>query len=75
MPRGSRVLPDACVERLRAADLILHAGDLGSARFLAELEELCPPVLAVHGNMDEPELRAARSSPSSSFSLDTNTRS
>jgi putative phosphoesterase len=28
-----------------------------SAGFLAELESLGPPVLAVHGNMDEPELR------------------
>jgi uncharacterized protein len=57
MPRGARRLPDACVERLRAADLILHAGDLVSAAFLAELEALGAPVAAVHGNMDEPELR------------------
>ena len=28
MPRGTRALPEACVERLRAADLILHAGDV-----------------------------------------------
>src|SRR5436305_7487894 len=26
LPRGRRRLPDACVERLKAADLILHAG-------------------------------------------------
>jgi putative phosphoesterase len=57
LPRGSRRLPDACVERLRAADLILHAGDLVSVSFLAELEALGPPVAAVHGNMDEPALR------------------
>lgn len=25
MPRGTRRLPEACTERLRAADLILHA--------------------------------------------------
>jgi uncharacterized protein len=58
MPRGARRLPDGCVERLRAADLVLHAGDVASASFLSELEELGPPVLAVYGNVDEPALRA-----------------
>jgi putative phosphoesterase len=47
------------VGRLRASDLILHAGDLVSAAFLEELRSLGPPVEAVYGNMDEPELRAA----------------
>ncbi len=27
MPKGRRALPDACLERLAAADAILHAGD------------------------------------------------
>ncbi len=58
LPRGSRRLPDACLERLRAVDLILHAGDLVSASFLEELRALGPTVHAVHGNMDEPSLRA-----------------
>lgn len=58
LPRGRRRLPDACVARLRAADLILHAGDLVSAAVLAELEALGPRVHAVHGNVDEPQLRA-----------------
>jgi putative phosphoesterase len=57
LPRGTRALPGACVDRLRAADLILHAGDLVAAGFLAELEALGPPVHAVYGNMDEPLLR------------------
>ena len=57
LPRGARRLPDACVERLRAADLVLHAGDFVSADVLAELESLGPPVAGVHGNMDEPALR------------------
>lgn len=57
MPRGGRRLPDACVERLRSADLILHAGDIVAASVLDELEALGPPVEAVHGNMDEPALR------------------
>ena len=56
MPRGQRRLPDACVERLGEADLILHAGDVASASTLAEFELIGPPVLAVHGNQDDAEL-------------------
>ena len=59
LPRGTRRLPDACVERLRAADLILHAGDLSTLDVLVELEALGPPVAAVHGNIDAPAVRAA----------------
>ena len=57
MPRGARRLPESCVERLRAADLILHAGDIVAAGVLAEIEALGPRVHAVHGNMDEAALR------------------
>jgi hypothetical protein len=59
LPRGTRALPEACVARLRAADLILHAGDFTAPSVLAELEALGPPVAAVHGNVDEPALAAA----------------
>ena len=59
LPRGSRALPDPCVRLLREADLILHAGDFVSVAFLEELQSLGPPVEGVHGNMDEPELKAA----------------
>jgi uncharacterized protein len=58
LPRGRRTLPDACVERLRSADLILHAGDVSTVAVLRELEALGPPVAAVHGNVDEPALAA-----------------
>ena len=58
LPRGARRIPDACLERLRDADLILHAGDFAAASVLDELEALGPPVAAVHGNVDEPALRA-----------------
>ena len=58
LPRGSRRLPDPCVERLRTADLILHAGDVVAVSFLDELCALGPPVEAVFGNMDEPALKA-----------------
>jgi putative phosphoesterase len=58
MPRGARTLPLECVARLRAADVILHGGDVTGASFLAELEALGPPVHAVAGNVDEPALQA-----------------
>ncbi|MDQ3849097.1 MAG: metallophosphatase family protein [Actinomycetota bacterium] len=58
LPRGRRRLPDACLERLRSADLVLHAGDVVGLDVLTELEALGPPVLAVHGNVDEAALRA-----------------
>ena len=56
MPRGGRRLPGACVERLRTADLILHAGDVVAASVFDELAALGPPVQAVHGNMDDAAL-------------------
>jgi hypothetical protein len=58
LPRGTRRLPDRCVAELRAADLILHAGDLVTVAVLEELEALGPPVRAVLGNVDEPALAA-----------------
>lgn len=39
-------------------DEILHAGDVGDAAILAELE-LIAPVQAVYGNVDDAEIRAA----------------
>jgi uncharacterized protein len=57
LPRGSRVIPDACIERMRAADLILHGGDLSTAEVLEELRALGPPIAAVHGNIDSADLR------------------
>jgi putative phosphoesterase len=58
LPRGSRALPEECLARLRAADLILHAGDFMTANVLADLRTLGPPVEAVQGNVDDYELRA-----------------
>ena len=57
LPRGTRRIPEACVERLRSADLILHAGDVTAASVLDELELLGPLVQAVQGNMDDATLR------------------
>jgi putative phosphoesterase len=44
---------------LRAADVILHAGDFVSVAFFEELQRIGPPLEAVAGNMDEPALKAA----------------
>src|SRR3954462_5315363 len=58
LPRGRRTLPEACVERCRAADAILHAGDFIEAEVLDALLALGPPVHAVRGNVDSPALQA-----------------
>ena len=58
LPKGARRIPEACLERLRAADAILHAGDLIEVSVLRELEGLGPPVHAIAGNVDEPGVRA-----------------
>ena len=57
LPRGARRLPDGCVERIAAADLLLHAGDFSTLEVLRELEVIGPPVLGVHGNVDSADLR------------------
>jgi uncharacterized protein len=59
MPRGERRLPDRCVELVRAAELVVHAGDFSALSVLDELRALNPRVHAVHGNVDEPGLREA----------------
>jgi hypothetical protein len=58
MPRRGRALPGSCVERLRRADLIVHAGDLSTLDTLHELQEL-GRVVAVHGNIDDAAVRGA----------------
>jgi hypothetical protein len=44
-------LPPAVAEIFREVDLILHAGDIGSAAVVHSLEAIAP-VVAVRGNMD-----------------------
>ena len=57
LPRGTRRLPAACVERIATADLLVHAGDFTTLAVLRELEAIGPPVAGVHGNVDSGELR------------------
>ena len=58
LPRGSRAIPADCLERLAAADAILHAGDLIELSVLEQLQAIGPPVHAVRGNVDSAELQA-----------------
>ncbi|MDQ4040570.1 MAG: metallophosphatase family protein [Actinomycetota bacterium] len=55
LPRGPKQIPAACVERLEAADLILHAGDFSAVTVLQALESVAP-VAGVHGNVDDHEV-------------------
>jgi uncharacterized protein len=57
LPRGTRALPPACVERLRTADVIVHAGDLTALSVLEQLRAY-GRVVAVRGNVDEPTVKA-----------------
>jgi uncharacterized protein len=57
MPRGARRVPEACVEAMRGADLIVHAGDLSGVEVLDWLDSLGPPVRAVQGNVETAEVR------------------
>jgi hypothetical protein len=59
MPRGERAIPGRCLERCRAADLILHAGDLVDLSVLRLLGSLGPPVHAISGNVDNEAVRMA----------------
>ena len=54
-PRRWRACPPRVAEHLRGADLILHAGDVCTARVLEELTEYAP-VVAVLGNNDDPDV-------------------
>jgi putative phosphoesterase len=57
LPRGARRIPDSCLERLTAADLILHAGDFTTPEVLHDLQAIGPPVAGVTGNIDSEALR------------------
>jgi len=45
------LMREAALEALRGSDLILHAGDIGSAAILEALQALAP-VVAIRGNND-----------------------
>jgi len=55
----SRALPSACADRLRAADLIAHAGDWSDMATVELIRGMGPPVVGVRGNVEEAAVRAA----------------
>ncbi|MCW3995840.1 MAG: metallophosphatase family protein [Candidatus Bathyarchaeota archaeon] len=58
IPKRARYIPNKVLEIFQNVDYIIHAGDLVELAVLDELEQLAP-VLAVHGNMDGPEVSGA----------------
>ena len=58
-PRRGSALPDSCVAQCRAADLIVHTGDLADIGALRAVEAIGPPVVAVNGNADDAAVRKA----------------
>src|SRR3989304_6601725 len=58
VPVRARCIPKRVFEVFENADFIIHAGDLVELAVIDELEQLAP-VLAVHGNMDGPEVSGA----------------
>ena len=59
MPGKARELPPPVVMGLRDAGLILHAGDVNTRDALDRIRRLGPPLLAVRGNTDAPDLHYA----------------
>jgi putative phosphoesterase len=58
LPRGSRRLPAECVERIAAAELVIHTGDFSRLEAYEEIAAIGPDLIAVRGNVDDAELRA-----------------
>jgi putative phosphoesterase len=58
LPRGRRRLPAECVERIAAAHLVIHTGDFSTVAAYEEIAAIGPELVAVHGNVDDAELRA-----------------
>jgi len=58
IPARADAMPKMVFKIFENADYIIHAGDLVKLSVLDELEQLAP-VLAVHGNMDGPDVTGA----------------
>jgi len=58
VPVRARAIPRKVFAIFENADFIVHAGDLVELAVVDELEQLAP-VMAVHGNMDGPEVSDA----------------
>ena len=58
VPSRASCIPKMVFKIFENVDFIIHAGDLVKLKVIDELEHLAP-VLAVHGNMDGPEVSGA----------------
>lgn len=58
-PRRGSGLPAACLAECRAADVIVHTGDLADIACLEVLSGIGPPLVAVRGNADDDAVTAA----------------
>jgi len=58
VPVRAKCIPKTVFKVFENVDFIVHAGDLVQLAVIDELEQLAP-VLAVHGNMDGPEVSGA----------------
>jgi putative phosphoesterase len=58
VPARAKCIPKMVFKVFENVDFIVHAGDLVKLAVIDELEQLAP-VLAVHGNMDGPEVSGA----------------
>jgi len=58
IPARAKCIPKMVFKIFENVDFIVHAGDLVQLAVIDELEQLAP-VLAVHGNMDGPEVSGA----------------
>ena len=47
------------MDKIARCDALVHAGDFMTTKALREFRAIGPPLLAVHGNVDEPALRRA----------------
>src|SRR5512146_516243 len=68
-PRRWKSCPPAVAAHLRAADLIVHAGDACTAAVLDELAQFAP-VTAVIGNNDGPDVAAWGATPTAALEID-----
>ena len=58
VPVRAKCIPKSVLNIFGKVDYIIHAGDLVQLEVIDELEQLAP-VLAVHGNMDGPDVSGA----------------
>lgn len=58
VPARARTLPGELLDRIAAADAVVHAGDWTDTATLDLFESRARRLIAVHGNNDGPDLRA-----------------